>query len=83
MFRGDSALSTWLYRIAVNTVLMRFHKKALPKVSLDEPYNKEAHIVGREIWRQGRSSRRFGGSNCLDPGDRRTTCGIQDDISSA
>jgi RNA polymerase sigma-70 factor, ECF subfamily len=37
MFRGDSALSTWLYRIAVNTVLMRFRKKALPKVSLDEP----------------------------------------------
>src|SRR5271154_675105 len=28
-FRGDSALSTWLYRIAVNTVLMRFRKKAL------------------------------------------------------
>jgi RNA polymerase sigma-70 factor (ECF subfamily) len=40
-FRGDSALSTWLYRIAVNTVLMHFRKKALKQVSLDEPYSKE------------------------------------------
>jgi RNA polymerase sigma-70 factor, ECF subfamily len=38
-FRGDSALSTWLYRIAVNTVLMHFRKKSLCQVSLDEPYN--------------------------------------------
>jgi len=36
-FRGDSALSTWLYRIAVNTVLMRFRKKSLSQLSLDEP----------------------------------------------
>jgi RNA polymerase sigma-70 factor (ECF subfamily) len=38
-FRGDSAFSTWLYRIAVNTVLMHFRKKALCQVSLDEPYS--------------------------------------------
>ena len=39
VFAGDSALSTWLtsLRIAVNTVLMRFRKKALRQVSLDEP----------------------------------------------
>ena len=36
-FRGDSALSTWLYRIAVNTVLMRFRKRSLSQLSLDEP----------------------------------------------
>lgn len=36
-FRGDSALSTWLYRVAVNTVLMHFRKKALRQISLDEP----------------------------------------------
>jgi RNA polymerase sigma-70 factor (ECF subfamily) len=38
-FRGASAFSTWLHRIAVNTVLMRFRKKSLRQVSLDEPYS--------------------------------------------
>ena len=47
-FRGDSALSTWLYRIAVNTVLMHFRKKALRQISLDEPYNQDAKAVRRE-----------------------------------
>lgn len=50
-FRGDSAFSTWLYRIAVNTVLMRFRKKSLIQVSLDEPYtskNDSAKQVRRE-----------------------------------
>lgn len=47
-FRGDSALSTWLYRIAVNTVLMHFRKKALRQISLDEPYNQDAKVVRRE-----------------------------------
>jgi RNA polymerase sigma-70 factor (ECF subfamily) len=36
-FRGDSAFSTWLHRIAVNTVLMHFRKRMLCHVSLDEP----------------------------------------------
>jgi RNA polymerase sigma-70 factor (ECF subfamily) len=47
-FRGDSALSTWLYRIAVNTVLMYFRKKKLPQVSLDEPYAQNASASRRE-----------------------------------
>jgi RNA polymerase sigma-70 factor, ECF subfamily len=47
-FRGDSALSTWLYRIAVNTVLMHFRKKVLRQISLDEPYNQDAKQVRRE-----------------------------------
>jgi RNA polymerase sigma-70 factor, ECF subfamily len=47
-FRGDSALSTWLYRIAVNTVLMYFRKKTLRQVSLDEPMNQDAKTVRRE-----------------------------------
>jgi RNA polymerase sigma-70 factor (ECF subfamily) len=47
-FRGDSALSTWLYRVAVNTVLMHFRKKGLRQVSLDEPTSKEAGAPKRE-----------------------------------
>jgi RNA polymerase sigma-70 factor (ECF subfamily) len=38
-FRGDSALSTWIYRIAINTVLMNLRRKSPCQVSLDEPYN--------------------------------------------
>ena len=41
-FRGDSALSTWLHRIAVNTVLLHFRKKALKQVSLDDISNQDS-----------------------------------------
>jgi len=47
-FRGDSALSTWLYRVAVNTVLMHFRKKGLRQVSLDESSNQDTRVVKRE-----------------------------------
>lgn len=36
-FRGDSAFSTWLHRVAVNTVLMHFRKKGKRQVSLEHP----------------------------------------------
>jgi RNA polymerase sigma-70 factor (ECF subfamily) len=56
-FKGNSALSTWLYRIAVNTVLMHFRKKALKQVSLDEPSSQDVKQVRREYGsRDGRLS---------------------------
>ena len=47
-FRGDSALSTWLHRIALNTVLMHFRKKVLQQVSLDERSDGEGKTLRRE-----------------------------------
>ena len=51
-FRGNSAFSTWLYRIAVNTVLMKLRRcKSPPLVSLDEPVSTGStslrHDVGK------------------------------------
>lgn len=49
-FRGDSAFSTWLYRIAVNTVLMKLRRrKAPPLLSLDEPVSADLPSLKRDI----------------------------------
>jgi RNA polymerase sigma-70 factor (ECF subfamily) len=50
-FRGDSAFSTWLYRVAVNTVLMKLRgRKTPPLVSLDEPVSTvESASVNRDV----------------------------------
>ena len=50
-FRGDSAFSTWLYRIAINTVLMSLRIRTLRTSSLDEPTNTETSSVPREYGR--------------------------------
>ncbi len=58
-FRGDSALTTWLYRVAVNTVLMHFRKKDVRQVSLDEPVSPAPDSRKREI---GKADGRLSGS---------------------
>ena len=40
-FRGESAFSTWLHRMAVNVVLMQLRKKGLPVVALEETMETE------------------------------------------
>jgi len=47
-FRGDSALSTWLYRVAVNTTLMHFRKIERRQVSLDQPGNFDTPTAAHE-----------------------------------
>jgi RNA polymerase sigma-70 factor (ECF subfamily) len=59
VFRGDSAFSTWLYRVAVNTVLMHFRKKVLNQVSLDERADGEGKTIRREC---GRNDGRLSGT---------------------
>ena len=49
-FRGESAFSTWLYRLCVNVVLMSLRKRGLNLVSLEEtlaPHDEEG--TRREI----------------------------------
>ncbi len=49
-FRGDSAFSTWLYRVAVNTVLMKLRSRKSPQVlSLDEPVSADSPTLKRDI----------------------------------
>jgi len=49
-FRGDSAFSTWLHRIAVNTVLMNLRRsKRRPMVSLDEPVSPDSPSLVRDF----------------------------------
>jgi RNA polymerase sigma-70 factor (ECF subfamily) len=58
-FRGESAFSTWLHRLAVNVVLMHLRKKGLQQISLDEVDNSQDEPVKRDY---GGDDRRLTGS---------------------
>lgn len=47
-FRGESAFSTWLHRMAVNVVLMQLRKKGLPLVPLEDTMETEEDSARKE-----------------------------------
>jgi RNA polymerase sigma-70 factor (ECF subfamily) len=58
-FRGESAFSTWLHRLAVNVVLMHLRKKVPQQISLDEVDSSQDEPVKRDY---GDNDRRLMGS---------------------
>jgi RNA polymerase sigma-70 factor (ECF subfamily) len=58
-FRCESAFSTWLHRIAVNTVLMKLRRRKSSVVSLDEPVSSESPSLRRDI---GKTDPRLSGA---------------------
>lgn len=58
-FRGESAFSTWLHRMAVNVVLMQLRKKGLAVVPLEDSIETEDESPRKEL---GAADRNLAGS---------------------
>ncbi len=48
-FRGESMVSTWIYRITSNECISRLRKKQLDVASLDEPFESESTTLADVI----------------------------------
>ncbi len=82
-FRGESAFSTWLHRMAVNVVLMQLRKKGLPVVPLEETMETEDEAPRKE---PGGEDLRLAGSVDrlqLQKCDCRLAAGLPNDFSAA
>lgn len=48
-FRGESAFSTWLHRLALNVVFMHLRRRKLPEASLEKTAKRDDACTAREV----------------------------------
>jgi RNA polymerase sigma-70 factor, ECF subfamily len=65
-FRGESAFSTWLHRLAFNIVLMRLRKRSYQVVSMDEVFEPGENIPGLHEYIGGLDKRLSGTVDRMD-----------------
>lgn len=65
-FRGESAFSTWLHRLAFNVVLMRLRRRSLEAVSLDEMLESRENAPGLQKYVGRRDLRLAGSADRMD-----------------